>query len=439
MNMTQTQLPSASSAEHPLGQRAYAIADHLASVIGPRPAASKGEQQALAYAEERLAAAGAEISHFAVDNIPAAASRRWVTVAALAGFMGVTYVFQQAPLAMLVYLPLWHFLPRLVRAWRRRRTASPQRASHNLLADHRPQGEAQGTLIIGAHVDTASAARVPGALLPRLQRLFTPLLCSSVLILALLAAVKLLTDGLYPLPPLLWSVVRWTGFGLAVLLALFEAVYLILARQRAWSPGANDNGSSVGVVLTAAEHFAEPARRPRHLTLRYALWTAEERGLVGSDRYAKQAGLDSERTWVLNMDMVGTGKSLSIVRGAGIIPHRRTSRLLNQMLRSVQPTLQTVGYYARRSDFLPFLQQGIPAASLTGKGGRRNWYYHTTDDVSEHLQPELLQQAAQAVIGLAGALDEWLGKEQTRQRGHAQISEVHGLRISFKKRPQMRG
>ena len=399
------------SADHSLGQRAYGIADHLASVIGPRPAASEGERKALAYAEELLAASATEIDHFAVDNIPAAGSRRWLTITALAGLVGVAFFFQQAPAAMLVYLPLLLFLPRFIRTARRRATASPQRASCNLLADHRPQGAPKGTLIIGAHIDTAGARRVPGSLLPRLQRLFTQLFRLLVPLLALLAAVKLLTDWLHPLPPLTWTLIRWASFGLAVVLALFQGVYLCLSRQRALSPGANDNGSSVGVVLTAAEHFAPVERRPRHLTLRYALWTAEERGLVGSERYAQNTELDRNSTWVLNLDMVGTGQSLSYVRGVGIIPFRPTSRLLNQMLHRVQPSVQTVFYFMRSSDFRPFLQQSIPAASLTGKGGQRNWYYHTTEDVSEHLQPELLQQAAQAVIGLAEVLDETLGNE----------------------------
>ena len=62
--------------ERAFGRSAYAIADHLASSIGPRPAASHGEQQALAYAEELLDLADAQSTRFTVDNIPGPVSRR---------------------------------------------------------------------------------------------------------------------------------------------------------------------------------------------------------------------------------------------------------------------------------------------------------------------------------------------------------------------------
>jgi len=249
---------------------------------------------------------------------------------------------------------------------------------------------------------------VPGSLLPRLQRLAGRISMPIALALALLAAAKLLTDWLAPLPPQMWLVVRWVGFGLAAALTLLETIYLLVSREQVFSPGANDNGSSIGAVLAAAEHFASAERRPRRLAVRYALWTAEERGLIGSERYAKNADLDPNRTWVLNLDMVGTGRSLSYVRGVGWLPFRPTSPFLNELLRRVLPTIQEVNYFMRSSDFRPFLVRSYPAASLTGKGGRRNWYYHTTEDTSEHLQTELLEQAAKAIIGLAAELDKKL-------------------------------
>jgi Zn-dependent M28 family amino/carboxypeptidase len=226
----------------------------------------------------------------------------------------------------------------------------------------------------------------------------------------LLGLARILTDLWLPLPPGIWSGLRWALLTLTAIMACFKLVYLIVTGQSALSPGANDNGSGVGVVLAACQHLATQDQRLRHLRLRWAAWAAEERGMVGSSAYARNAELDPESTWALNLDMVGTGASMSLVRGIGLIPFRRTSRHLNSLLDKSLPPIQRVNYFARSSDFKPFLLQGIPAASITGNGGRRNWYYHTMEDTMEHVQRDLLGQAWQAVVGLACRLDEELSE-----------------------------
>jgi len=102
--------------KHIFGRRAFDIAHHLATVVGPRPAASEGESQGLAYAEQLFVAAGAQVSHFPVDNIPPPRSHRWIKLTFLAILLVVTYVFHKAPVAALLYLPLILFFPRLLRA-----------------------------------------------------------------------------------------------------------------------------------------------------------------------------------------------------------------------------------------------------------------------------------------------------------------------------------
>jgi len=401
--------PSASPATGPLGQRAYEIADHLASSIGPRPAGSAGEEAALAYAESVLLAAGTETHRHAVHGIPTASgAARWMDIAFLLGVIAVARLLVPMPWLALLYLPVFFLLPSRLRAVLRRGSFSPGILSHSLIADHPPRGEARGLLIIGAHIDTAGGRRLPWLALNHLQRWYTHLLRALVIVLAAAGVAKLLTDWLLPLPPGLWAVVGWCGSCVSLLLALYEAAYFALSPDSAPSPGANDNGSSVGVALAAAEHFAVPERRPEHLALRYGLWTAEEKGLYGSKRYAQETRLHPTSTWVLNMDMVGTGRALSLVRGVGIVPFRRTDAGLNGLLRRAMPGLEAVNYFMRSSDFKPFLDVRIRAASLTATGGRRNWYCHTPEDSSEHLQAELLEQAAQATIAVAALLDEQL-------------------------------
>lgn len=410
------QTPPPSFGAGPLGQRAYEIADHLASAIGPRPAASSGEEAAQDYVESLLVAAGAETQRHPVDGIPSSGPARWIDIALVLGSLITARLLVHAPWLAVLYLPVFFLLPSRLRRFLRRRSRSPRLRSHNLVADHAPAGEPRGLLILGAHIDTAAGRTVPWPALRHLQRWCTELHRGFVLVLAVMGAVKLLTDWLSPLSPRLWTVMWWSGVSVALVIALFEAVYLGLSQGRAPSPGANDNGSSVGVALAAAEHLASPEWRPQHLALRYGFWTAEEIGLEGSRNYAKTTPLDPSCTWALNMDMVGTGRRLSFVRGVGILPFRRTDGQLNRLLRRVHPTIQAVNYFMRSSDFRSFIVAGIAAASLTGKGGRRNWYYHTPEDTSAHLQPELLQQAAQAVLALVRSLDEQLSESACQGR-----------------------
>jgi acetylornithine deacetylase/succinyl-diaminopimelate desuccinylase-like protein len=68
------------------------------------------------------------------------------------------------------------------------------------------------------------------------------------------------------------------------------------------APGADDNASgSVGVLVTAdiLSQFSW------NCTLRFALWTGEEQGLLGSDKYALRAKNNVENiVGVFNLDMI---------------------------------------------------------------------------------------------------------------------------------------
>lgn len=75
------------------------------------------------------------------------------------------------------------------------------------------------------------------------------------------------------------------------------------------APGADDDASGVAAVLAIARVLTELTRRtgvkPRR-TLRFALWNAEEQGLVGSAAYARaQASTLAPIVGVFQLDMIG--------------------------------------------------------------------------------------------------------------------------------------
>ncbi len=383
-----------------LGDRAYAHVQALAQ--GPRGAATEGERQAQAYAEQTLRAVCDTVERHAVTGIPAPMSFSWLLVIGLALLLFVTWGFAEDPWGVLLYAALFFVLPRVVQGVRKRAARGSSRASDNVVGRLAPAGEERATVVICAHLDSARASKLAGAVWPRLHRLIMNTWVQVVLGLAVLAALRWLDFYLGLVPAAIWHMVGAMAFGYSVFLASFELIYLMAGRSQDYSPGANDNASGCGVVLALAEALA--AQRPRHLALELVLFTAEELGLIGSERYVKERRPDKGRTFVFNLDMVGTGDVLHYVRGSGM-PPRRTSRRLNELLQAAAPAIAGKWYLMGNSDSYSFARQGIPTCWLAARGGVSELVYHTLGDTVAHVEPAALGRAAQAVWQAVQALD----------------------------------
>jgi len=148
-------------------------------------------------------------------------------------------------------------------------------------------------------------------------------------------------------------------------------------------PGINDNGSGVSSILEIAEQIAkldkgkgkkkQPAIKNQ---LQFAFWGAEEAGLIGSDQYVAQL-TDEEREDImlnLNFDMLASPNFARLVydgntdetppppggspAGSGAIERV----FLNYFEDKGLPTQPTA--FDGRSDYGPFIAQGIPAGGL---------------------------------------------------------------------------
>jgi hypothetical protein len=151
------------------------------------------------------------------------------------------------------------------------------------------------------------------------------------------------------------------------------------------APGADDDGSGVAAVLTAAETLLKlaSARRPRQ-SIRFVLFNAEEHGLVGSKAYAKdQADMGARIAAVFQMDMVGFNRAppRSWEVHAGFWPSadvqsrsRELAVLLEKLRPVVSPELTVPQIYLSvrpqpserdpaegRSDHTPFQEHGYAA------------------------------------------------------------------------------
>ncbi|WP_255308081.1 M20/M25/M40 family metallo-hydrolase [Streptomyces marincola] len=131
-------------------------------------------------------------------------------------------------------------------------------------------------------------------------------------------------------------------------------------------PGINDNGSGSAAVLETALRLAEaggPAGRHPH-TVRFALWSAEELGLLGAKHYVKGLSPDErgDIALYLNFDMVGSPNHGHYVQADA----PGVAEELTAFLRARGEEAERLPFDGR-SDYAPFVAVGIPAAgTFTG-------------------------------------------------------------------------
>ncbi|WHM38711.1 M28 family metallopeptidase [Streptomyces sp. BPTC-684] len=152
-------------------------------------------------------------------------------------------------------------------------------------------------------------------------------------------------------------------------------------------PGINDNGSGSAGLLEVALKLAKETKqtkkhpRPTANKVRFAWWSGEELGLLGSEHYVKSLTPQQKQQikLYLNFDMIASPNPAEFVYdgddsdhvGAGPGPDgsAQIERLLNGYLDK-----KHVPHWGKdfdgRSDYGPFIEQGIPAGgTFTGAEG----------------------------------------------------------------------
>ncbi|RKN07313.1 M20/M25/M40 family metallo-hydrolase [Streptomyces radicis] len=182
-------------------------------------------------------------------------------------------------------------------------------------------------------------------------------------------------------------------------------------------PGVNDNGSGSAGVLETALRLAEADPRGRHPhRVRFALWSAEEFGLLGSEHYVD--GLSrTERDAIdvyLNFDMIGSPNHGHFVHEGTPGVAADISAFLGERGETTRPAALD-----GRSDYAPFVAAGIPVGgTFTGAEGIKSaadaevWggeagephdpCYHAACDTLENVSPTALGTHAKVIAHLVG-------------------------------------
>jgi hypothetical protein len=200
----------------------------------------------------------------------------------------------------------------------------PHAQSQNVIAILPPKGEVLQRVVLVAHLDSHRAV-------------FWFANNILVTVFAILSIVTLygvyLSMATYFLAVLTrWQPFAWLGLILAVFhfLGWFTGVTADLGR---YSPGANDNASGVGTILSLAEHLkGQPLE---HTEIWLAFTGCEESGCDGVLALIKEHGNTLRDALFIDFEMVGIGAGLRYIQSEGNLRRRRIPKDIEAVLSEV--------------------------------------------------------------------------------------------------------
>jgi Zn-dependent M28 family amino/carboxypeptidase len=191
-------------------------------------------------------------------------------------------------------------------------------------------------------------------------------------------------------------------------------------------PGINDNGSGTMTVLEIARELAGLAPGGQGWKVRFAFWSGEEIGLLGSSAYVD--GLPAEDASriaaYLNFDMLGSPNGVRDVYDAGRMSRPVAGKIVQDLFAQALGE-ESVPFEAialgGSSDHFPFDQRGVPVGGLfsganevktadqaTTFGGTadapEDACYHLACDTAQNVDQQLLEQLARAAAWTVGRL-----------------------------------
>lgn len=160
--------------------------------------------------------------------------------------------------------------------------------------------------------------------------------------------------------------------------------------------GANDNASGVSAVLLMAQHFAATKSNKRSIIV--ALFSAEEKGLLGSAHLAKTLKADDIDLYtMLNFEMLGVPfpdrDYMAFVTGYDL---SNISEKINEYSDYNVTGLSEISKERnlfRRSDNLPFYETfNVPSHTISCSDISNYDYYHHVDDEADKLDYKFMSK-----------------------------------------------
>jgi hypothetical protein len=179
--------------------------------------------------------------------------------------------------------------------------------------------------------------------------------------------------------------------------ALRDEIVLVGAHLDSWHTaiGATDNGDGAVAVMEAMRILAAIEARPRR-TIRAALWSGEEQGLLGARAYLERHLPDAasrERLAVYLNDDPGSGRTLGFYMQNNATAKRIFDAWL-EPLRDLGVTMNVIDGIGS-TDHVPFHDVGLPAfTAIKDFEAYDERTRHTNADYPERMSEDELKQQA---------------------------------------------
>ncbi|UCD13030.1 MAG: Zn-dependent exopeptidase M28 [Thermoplasmatales archaeon] len=216
---------------------------------------------------------------------------------------------------------------------------------------------------------------------------------------------KELINTKLPVEYLTWSNKKYSGKNIVASLqgiGKTDGIIIICAHYDSIkiSPGADDDGSGVAIVLMIAEIMSNYSF---NTTIKFILFSGEEQGLLGSSAYATNAKKNGENIiGVLALDKVGY--AVTAHEGQKVIHH---SNVESDWMVDISTEMAN-NYYDHiklevlrwsedtASDHIAFVDEGFHGTDFVRYGV--NPYYHTSEDKIEHMNITYLKKVCNLTL-----------------------------------------
>ncbi|XP_020793071.1 carboxypeptidase Q [Boleophthalmus pectinirostris] len=157
-----------------------------------------------------------------------------------------------------------------------------------------------------------------------------------------------------------------------------EQVVLLSGHLDSWDvgQGAMDDGGGAMISWEALSLIKDLGLRPRR-TMRAVLWTAEEQGGVGAQQYFNMHKVNLSNVDLVMESDLGTFKPV----GLQFTGNDAAQKVMAEVVKLLAPINTTkLEPHGEGTDINPWMQAGIPGASLHVMDSRYFWFHHSEGD-----------------------------------------------------------